>query len=250
MTKKLIVILAMLVGLVSGALAVESIYSNDGKLKTEGLYKNKFYVKLFEKNDSTKIFYLMQKIPHYSEYDKGENPSQYNWCGYAAMKSAVKGVLNKYASLDSFAKASLNAGYTSSYSDDIYIHHLYYISYDKVKFDGIYIKNHLKFVNGEIKSSSDLFKNVISSVLKTKGAVVIPYSDYYGYPGHFYVIVGIKMIVYSDDTREYYYLLRDVALDKPKSIFFDEVQEIEYFYENAMGNSNNSSIKPVIDVLP
>lgn len=247
--QKFFAIVVLVLGF-SSAWAVESVYADDGNLKAEGLYKDKFYVKIFEKEDGTKNLYLMQRIPHYYEYDRSENPSQYNWCGYAAMKSAVKGVLGKYASLRDFADASINAGYTNSYNDDIFIHHLYYLSYDKVKFDGVYIKNHVKFLNGKIKSSKDLFKNVISSVLKVKGAVIIPYSYYHGYPGHFYVIVGIKLTVDPYNNKSYYYLLRDVALSEPQSEFFDEIQEINEFYQNAMGNSNNSNIKPVINVLP
>ena len=204
MTKKLIVILAMLVGLVSGAWA--------------GEYK----------------FVKSQVWPAY-EFNENENPKQYYWCGHTSLQVVAKYKTGEYKRLYDIHKIFLKNS-PRGYAADNYC---YNGNHWCAKLQDLYWAAKLTKNNGygakntylKVAYNYKQFFSYLKQGIKNDIPVIVPSMYYYGNAGHFWIITGYYYNGSFANTTLY---LRDVAEEYP--IYpqkYDKQVKLKYFFDDS-----------------
>ena len=171
MTRKLIVILAMLVGLVSGTWAAQL----------------------------AEIKFVEGIVPNYYEYDANENPKHKFWCGHASLKMMADYSLGEYKTLTEIHEAmKLNSSYyrNKKVCGSWYCARLYDIEMALCSSNrGSYHVPKYNVVREDVPNTTTFFNIIKQQILNNRP--IIADSRFDVSFGHFYVIVGY---MYAKDS--------------------------------------------------
>lgn len=182
-------------------------------------------------------------IPHFYEFDSGENPNSYYWCGQAALKcvAAYHGVTKSLEHIHSacwYNAASYRNSRCTFNGVKKYCANVWDLEYaaKKENYKG-YGFNFKNTSSENVSSLQQFYQRCKDGVRYNKPAIV---PSWYGYnEGHFYVVTGYYENRKSNGDIDYnrsYLFLRDVAMRNPVYWNCDRYVKVNEFYNLRNGN--------------
>jgi hypothetical protein len=182
-------------------------------------------------------------VPHYYEWNTTENPSGYNWCGHAALKSvakyhgSLKNLSQIHTAFSNNSSAYVNGGkgrcndykYCAGMSDLLWMAN----------------NQNNKTWNYNFPSTGTATRSTIASFFQqlrdgvdyNKPTIVA--SDYLEPYGHFYPVVGYKIVYTSNGSIDYnlsQVYLRNVQRSAPIFITYDDWTSVQNFFNQRRSN--------------
>lgn len=202
--------------------------SISGTITSKTTYPNKF----------VKVFF-----PHYYEWDSTENPNGYNWCGHAALKAtasyhgSLKTLSQIHTAFSNNSSAYVNGG--KGRCNDY--------EYCASMVDLLWMANNQnnKTWNYNFPTTSTVTKSTIASFFQQLrdgvdyNKPVIVASNYLESYGHFYPVVGYKLVTTSSGTIDYnntILYLRNVQYSVPTYVLYDNAVSVQTFFNQRRSN--------------
>lgn len=177
-------------------------------------------------------------VPHYYEWDASENPSHYNWCGHAALKSVASyhgslktlGQIHTAFSNNSTAYTNGGKGVCNDYK------------YCARMTDMLWMANKQNggSWNYNFPTSSTVTKSTIASFFQQLrdgvdyAKPVIVASNYLEPYGHFYPVVGYSLVTNSAGAVDYnasLVYLRNVQYSSPSNLSYENSTTVQNFFD-------------------
>jgi Peptidase_C39 like family len=182
-------------------------------------------------------------VPHYYEWNDTENPSHYNWCGHAALKSVAKyhGSLKTLSQIHDRFIANNPSGtyklskgwcgdnkYCPKMSDMLYATNITNNSANNYQFptSGAVSKSTIASFFQQLRDGVDYNKPVI-----VPSTYDVPY-------GHFYPVTGYKLVYASNGTIDYVaskIYLRDVLSTTALTPLYEKIASVQEFFNSRSG---------------